>query len=352
MFFGNNLQKIPVTHPKILYKGRWHRNQEHAIGAFPGVSIAFRFGGRKLYAYFEQINSVTPNQAIYICVIINGQISKKYKVTRRKRYLVFDRNSDSNEYINIEIFKCSEAYMGELRCQGFEGDDSIESSVQNARKLLVIGDSFSAAMGNMGSFSRETTVNSGIKNKNQDNYFSYCAYVARYLEADYSCVAYSGKGLYRDYLGNTENQLPDLLDRVRPDHSIETVSLDEYCPRWIFVCLGVNDFHHLLNDSLEPIRFVEAYLRLLEKLFRFYPDASITLFNYPLLKLFIENGFNSYRACDECIEKILIKGRELGSLNHFEYYQSPVVLGEQWHPFRDSHEQFAKALYSQIKNKS
>ncbi len=346
--FYRKYSKISAQHPNILYKGRWLRHQAEAIGAFPGVSLSIRFSGSSLYGYFEQINSETPSQAIYIVILVNGALYKKYNVSKPKRYNLYSRPKNIKEPVDIEIFKCSESYMGELRVLGFEGDDAFENVPPIQKSFLVIGDSFSAAMGNLGRFDANSTEFSGVKNSNEDNYFSYCGYLSRMLEAHYECIAYSGRGLCRNYLGKTDDQLPELLNRIRPIDVSTKVAWQKDLPNLVLIGLGVNDFHHTLAEPMNQQYFLDSYRKLLGKIFEANPNARVIVFSSPLLRVFISNGWDSYRHCEDCLKELDVIGKAFGAVDYFDFYESPDIYGEIWHPHKSTHENFANALFKLV----
>ena len=89
----------------------------------------------------------------------------------------------------------------------------------SGRLIECIGDSLSNAYGVLGSeqhpnFCSTTTNGCVYSIDTQSNYQSYVAQLGRDLNADWSIVANSGWGLYRDLANGLQNVMPNVYDEA------------------------------------------------------------------------------------------------------------------------------------------
>ena len=163
-------------------------------------------------------------------------------------------------------------YLGELEVRG--GEVVVEKDGK-ARKLLVFGDSVTCGYGVDGkdpcSFSAAT----------EDTTHAYAYLVSRAVEADIDIVAWSGKGVVRNY-GDvspvSDLPLPGYYNRTLahlPATSIEDNYWvpKRYVPDVVIVALGTNDY----STSPQPSddQFIEGYVNFVHQIQHDYPSAKL-----------------------------------------------------------------------------
>ena len=102
----------------------------------------------------------------------------------------------------------------------------------------------------------------------EDETVAYGGLAAAALAAEPSVIAYSGKGMYRDYRSLTTDPMPVLFDRALPDDPDERVGLHAPPPDVVVINLSTNDFAQ--GDPGPP--FVQALRGLPQQLRRHYPE--------------------------------------------------------------------------------
>ena len=108
---------------------------------------------------------------------------------------------DETQFHTVQLFKRTESFVGVTRFYGFElmGFKAAAEVEKPTKKLLIIGDSFSCGYGNDVELSAEQNPEIGFHAKNENNYLAYGAVAARKLGFQYQCIAYSGRGMYRNF---------------------------------------------------------------------------------------------------------------------------------------------------------
>src|SRR5690554_1850406 len=102
-------------------------------------------------------------------------------------------------------------------------------------EIEFIGNSITCGYGNESS---QNPPKSGFTSVNENNYMAWGAIAARELQAQYSCVAYSGRGLYQNNDGSTAGTLPKIYDQVIADNATVTWDNTRYVPDIIVINLG------------------------------------------------------------------------------------------------------------------
>lgn len=190
-------------------------------------------------------------------VIVDGKILDKV-VTRRKttRYpLVSGLPSGDHQ---IELYRRTEALFGNTTFLGLEieGGALIAEESKPRRRIELIGDSISCGYGNLGD-----SVNCGFSADTENHYESYGATLARTFSAEISTVAWSGRGIVRNFNGEIGEKMGALYDRVLPSESSSKWSADVPYDV-VIINLGTNDFSTDPDPSEEE--FATAYGTLLE----------------------------------------------------------------------------------------
>ena len=176
---------------------------------------------------------------------------------------------------DIVLMKSNEAMYGEATFSGFtvEGGRMLASTLPD-RRIEIIGDSISAGYGDLGAnaYCQATAAN-------EDSTLTYGYLAARALNAQVNLVAFSGKGMYRNYDSSTDNAMPYLWTLASPQHD-SLWDTSQFIPDVVVVNLGTNDFAHGTNVLSE---FTSTYLTFLQTLRSSYPDAVIVVALGPLL---------------------------------------------------------------------
>src|SRR5690606_51469 len=137
-----------------------------------------------------------------------------------------------------------------------EDGDLLEPPSSSGPRLLVIGDSITAAYGNAGD-----GPFCGFTPATEDGWRSYANLSARSFGGEAIITAFSGKGVYRNRSESDPWTMPLLFDRL---DVFDANSHDSFgAVDAIVVSLGTNDFASG-NPPREP--FVDAYSAFVEDL--------------------------------------------------------------------------------------
>ncbi|KAF4472595.1 lipase acylhydrolase [Fusarium albosuccineum] len=241
---------------------------------WPSTGVAFTFTGRTANI---NINSVTGSSSADL--IIDGG----------EPILISNVNGTSistpalpQGTHTVELRKRSESSFGTFRITDITTDGSLISTAAPKRKIEIIGDSISVGYGLDGVL---PCTNSAVL---QNNGKTYGAVAARALDADYSVVAWSGKGLIRNYASNppdTQPPMPVVYTRYGANDADNTFPFPtSWVPDAVVINLGTNDFSYLgVRDPVDPADLTEALVAFVKSIHSHYTKAHFFLVSSPML---------------------------------------------------------------------
>ncbi|KAF4950440.1 hypothetical protein FSARC_13198 [Fusarium sarcochroum] len=182
----------------------------------------------------------------------------------------------------VELRKRSESSFGIFRIAGVATDGTLLENVAPKRKIEIIGDSISVGYGLDGVL---PCTDSAVL---QNNGKTYGAVAARALKADYSVVAWSGKGLTRNYASNPPDNtptIPVLYTRYGANDDDNSYTFPKsWVPDAVVINLGTNDFSYLgVRDPVDPADLTKAMVTFVTNIHSHYPKAQFFFVSSPLL---------------------------------------------------------------------
>ncbi|HEX7479552.1 MAG TPA: SGNH/GDSL hydrolase family protein [Polyangiales bacterium] len=276
---GPSTVLVAADDARIVYTGRFDtRNPKAPRGAWPGSQIAARFTGR----FIRAVITDTPvedesRETDWITVVIDDGRPKTFALAEGRHIYPLAQKLEHGEH-HVLIWKRTEAEVGVLSFQGFQLDRDqalLEPSRPFTRHLELVGDSITAGYGDEGASS---ACHGSARVEN--NFLSYGAIAARELGASYSALAWSGKGLTRNYDPRDEEVFSAVYDRIIPTEPEAGSAAIETQPDAVIVNLGTNDFFAGMPDRQAVSG---AYLQLLQTLRKRYPRALLVVGIGPLL---------------------------------------------------------------------
>jgi lysophospholipase L1-like esterase len=166
----------------------------------------------------------------------------------------------------VLVFRLVEAYFGAVSFVEFQVDGGalVPSPAPYRHRIEFVGDSITAGYGALGdsqycSFSAET----------ESAWVTYAATAARALDAAPYVIAYSGKGVYQNYGGDTIEPMPELYERTIVTEPGAWDFVDQADA--VVINLGTNDF----SVSVDESRFTSAYTDLIRLVRSRHPAAAI-----------------------------------------------------------------------------
>lgn len=318
---------------QLRYVGRFDRSDSSgpratwsgscvAVGVSGGsVNVRLKDGGRNLWQ-----------------VVINGEPTAVLELEPGEATYSLAENLPAGEHL-IELFKRTEASIGATQILGFELDDgaSILPVPERTRWIEIIGDSISCGYGNEAADKDEK-----FTPQTENGWLAYGAVAARKLNADYVCIAWSGKKLWPN------NSITDLYGQTAPPASRAEWSFDGPAPDVVVINLGTNDFSQANPDEAE---WVAAYVAFIERVRTNYPDAAIYCAVGPMISQW--PGDRKPRSTIlGYLEKVIDQANKGGGpavrLLDFGVQAQHHGIGAQWHPSVRTHRIMANKMVAAI----
>ncbi|KAK8086240.1 SGNH hydrolase-type esterase domain-containing protein [Apiospora phragmitis] len=250
----------------------------------------------------------------------------------------------------VEIRKKSEANFGSL----FLGEPTAPDGgalsppleAAPARRIELIGDSITVGYGLEGVFPCTNTADKEGATK------TYGALTARNLSADYSIVAWSGKGLTRNYVSATPDTSP-LMPALWTRYGANDAdgSYDFRTPVDIVVInLGTNDFSFAegVRPQLDAAAYTAAMVEFATAVHDKYPDAAVFITSSPSL-----GDDSAEQQKTKQVNALQDAVAQLGFKAHFVNFATQDAsnnnIGCDYHPSANTHQQMAVVLTDAIK---
>jgi lysophospholipase L1-like esterase len=207
---------------------------------WPGVYFEGRFSG-------PSVTVAVDTGSEHLAISIDGIVRAELRKPGLAR-LTFDHLASGEHVVRLD--KLTESQTGGARFIGFfvgpEGKPL--APVARPRRIEFIGDSYTVAYG-----VRSTRFDCTEQEVHDltDTSLSFAPILAGRLNADYRIIAFSGRGVVRNYSGLAPGEaLPALYPRLIPGQAEPRVDpADPWKPQLIVVGLGTNDFSTLLKPS-------------------------------------------------------------------------------------------------------
>jgi lysophospholipase L1-like esterase len=342
---------IPASDSNFIYLGRIDfTNAAAPRFAYTGVSIRFRFEGATCILHLKNKSIAKDNNNSfyknYYTVLVDNEKPRLIAVANEDETIKL--KSLSKGIHEVLIFKRTEAMVGEGIFEGIEIEKDktlLPITNKKLRKIEFIGNSITCGYGNEGSskdchFSPET----------ENGYMSYGAIVARQLDANYLAVAYSGRGMYRNYDQTTSNAMSVIYDRIFPDSiNAPKWNYKRWQPDVVVINLGTNDFAKGIPDS---VIFINTYVNFLKRMRIYYPSATILCIEGPMTNDSYPPGIMTFSKVKNYIIASKNRMEQVGDKNIYTFFpsqQESPDYGCDYHPTIKRHEKMAEELSKVIK---
>jgi lysophospholipase L1-like esterase len=350
---GQKMQMIEASNPNIQYSGRINtHNPKALLMGYPGVTIKAKFQGTAIKAVFNDFSKGEDASTTYFNVILDDGPPSLLKLDPSQE--VYPLASGLKDTIHtIELHKRTEAFVGLVAFKGFQvmpGKTLVTPEPLPARKIEFIGDSQTCGYGIESS---ETPPKSGFTAINENHYKAWGAITARNLKAQYSCVAYSGRGLYRNFSGTTTGTVPLMYDEVIPEDESVKWNPKNYMPDVIVINLGTNDFSAEINNpdfKIVQDTFVNTYSAFLTKLRTYYPQAKIICTTGVMMSDGYPAGGRNLTRIQQYVGELVASKNKAGDANIFYYKMASqsAPFGEDYHPSASTNIKMATGLTAYI----
>lgn len=348
-------QFIAASDSSVQYFGRIDDSNPDTIAfAFPGVSIKANFTGTAISAVFLQNSGGGETTTNYFTVIVDEQEPVSIAITPSQTLYSLAEGLLEGVH-SIEIFKRTESLVGTVTFQGFyvdEGHSLVAPDVLPNTRIEFIGNSITCGYGNESS---QSTPKSGFSSVNENNYMAWGAITARNLSAQYSCVAYSGRGLYQNNDGTTSGTLPKIYDHGIADNASVIWDNTRYIPDIVVINLGTNDFSAEVSSAVYTVDstiFVDTYIAFIEKLRGYYANATIICALGVMMSDYYPVGAEHWTRIQSYTSAVVNHFTNLGDerVHYFKMNPQTAPYGEDWHPTIYTHNAMARALTTFIRS--
>lgn len=274
---------LALSHPASAAETALTPNIGGRAVALPGGAAAFGWPG----VYFEgrftgpSVEVAVDASAEHLAVSVDGQVRAELSTGSTRLTL---GGLGPGEHV-VRLDKLTESQTGSARFLGFfvgPGGRALPPPAR-ARRIEFIGDSHTVGYG-VRATKRDCTQ--AEIHDLTDTSLTFGPTLSRRLDADYRIVAFSGRGVVRNYGGAAPGQsLPALYPRMIPGDASPSVDPAEpWRPDLIVIGLGTNDF----STPLQPgeawadaaalhAAYRQTYVAFIRDLARRQPQARFLL---------------------------------------------------------------------------
>jgi lysophospholipase L1-like esterase len=242
----------------------------------------------------------------------------------------------------VELFKRTEAFVGQLQLAGFQleaGRALLPLPPRAERRIEFVGDSITCGYGNESANEKEHFTPA-----TENNYLAYGAVTARALGAEYVAVAWSGKWLFG------KEAIPLLYDRALPLDPGSSWDFSTWVPHAVVVNLGTNDFGPRNPTEQE---WQDAYRAFIQTIRKHAPQShvfcavgSMMSDNYPPGRKALSTIRQYTTGLVEALRKA---GDSRVHYVEFDVQDGKNGLGGDYHPSVKTHRIMAERLTAAVK---
>ncbi|KAE9371849.1 carbohydrate esterase family 2 protein [Stipitochalara longipes BDJ] len=237
-------------------------------------------------------------------------------------------------------------YVGKVVANGTLGPDVVPPK----RQIEIIGDSITVGYGLDGVLPCTNTA------ALEDNPKTYAALAADALGADYSVVAWSGKGLTRNYWGGVADDavlMPELYSRYGANDADNSYTFpNSWNPSAIVINLGTNDFSYVSTPPRTPLNatvFTNAMVTFVQSIQKHYPNAWYFLMTSPMLSDGYPTAEDAQKTTQTSALKTVIMQLNSTKIQLVDWPTQGSDVGCDYHPNAATHAAEGVVLAAAIK---
>jgi len=331
------MTQIDASDSNIQYIGRFDEsNPNSVVFAYPGSSIRAKFEGSQIDAILIEGGSGTSSTTNYFYVIIDGGTPTKLQLSKSQTIYTLASGLPAGTH-TVELFKLTETSVGKVTFQGFQIEDGTSLLTPDPlpnKKIMFIGNSITCGYGN------ESSANppiSGFTSVNENNYKAWGAVTARNIDAQYHCIAFSGRGIYQNNSGSQVGTAPVFFNQTIADDATKVWDHSKYVPDVVVINLGTNDFAAEVSSSAYTVtetNFVNTYLDFIDDIRAVYPNASIICAVGVMMSDYYPGGGQHWTRIQSYVQNVVSTANSNGDDKVYYFKMDPqsAPYGEDWHP--------------------
>ncbi|MGN6648136.1 MAG: SGNH/GDSL hydrolase family protein [Cytophaga sp.] len=339
---------VPIEKVLTRTTGRYEKQKECISFSNPATAFGFVAPENEFYIWIEE-TSKDSLQCNWFVMELDYKLHDKIQLKPGKH--MYKITVQKNQF--IKLIKATEAFVGEVRIYGLQLHQPYvaqEFIISYQDDIQFIGNSITCGYGNMVSIQPPPAGNplTGFHAANENAYQSYAMQTARLIDAEPTLVSFSGKGMYRNFDGDTNETLPKIYDRIHLQSKKSALWNHEWhAPEIIVINLGTNDYYgESQNKPLNDSVFVQTYIQFVDKLVVLYPTAKIICVNSPMLNDAWPAGKMCWSRLQESVKKVQQYFEAKGNRNiyRFSFASQTAPYGEDYHPSLATHTKMAEEL--------
>lgn len=308
-----------------------------------------------LALYVKEIDSTKQYSQISFWENLEDEPRKKIFLSKPQNQIVLWESLEEKTVV-IKVLKISEVVFGyagfsSLQIEGFLVEPFKTEKKDNPLNIEFIGDSITCGYGVEGKNLVDTFT---TKQERSDNSFAF--YTAKQLNANFSCVSWSGIGLISKYIDESIN-LPDTTitmpllwhytdKELNRRLKLEPEIWDEakFSPDLVIVNLGTNDNSFVRKMECRRMSYVHELRCFIEAIHRRSPKAKICCCL----------GVMGQDLCDSVFEAVDLFSKDFCNVK-IKAVKLPLQdelndgAGCDWHPTKKTHQKTADFLVSELK---
>lgn len=272
----DNFGIIDADDTNIQYFGRFEfSNPKKVSFDWPGVRISAKFEGTSCAVRLN-------DEANEYAVVIDNSGPRLLLKDSSNLFVAAKGLTDSIPH-TITIHKRTESLFGKGEFAGFvldKGKKLLAPDQKPERRIEFIGNSITCGYG-VEADSSDCHFSAATENAN----LSYASIASRLLNADYSLIAYSGRGVVRNYGDSNKTSvdpMPALYDRTCFNDSSSKWDFSKWIPQAVVINLGTNDFSTMPYPDKNI--FQTAYQNLINRIRNLYHGVNIFCLCGPMIE--------------------------------------------------------------------
>src|SRR5450432_93449 len=352
---ANGWVLVPPTDANLFYNGRVDRTNSAAYRfAYPAVSIRAHFVGTGVSLSLTDHGQGTPTSSNFYDVVVDGGMPMVLPVTADQTEYPLADSLPSGEH-TVEVFKRIEsapggspdAGLGEFMGFRVPTGTMLLPVVARPHRIEAVGDSITCGYGV--ELSTMTPDTAHFSTQNENAHHSYVALAATLLDAEYQAVAYSGRGMSRNYADGGGLTLPDMYKLTLPDEPQGPAwDATASVPDVVVINLGTNDFSTV---GVDRDLFRTKYQGFLADLRTDYPNATLLATLGPMLSDYYPVGAAAWTNSQADVQAAVKARNDAGDANVSFLAFAPQTgpWGEDWHPTLAEQQTMANAVVAKVK---